>query len=147
MSDTFAALVIDKEDKTVSTEIRQLTLEDLPEGDVLVDIAYSTVNYKDGLAVTGSMPIVREYPMVGGIDLAATVVESSNAAYAPGDKVLVNGFGLSENRWGGYAQKQRLKSEWLVKVPEAFSLEEVAAIGTAGYTAMLCVMAIQDWGY
>lgn len=146
MSDSFSALVIKREDKTVSAAVEQLKLADLPDEEVLVDIAYSTVNYKDGLAVTGAMPIVQNYPMVGGIDLAGTVVESRNAEFKTGDRILVNGYGLSERYWGGFSQKQRLNAEWLVRVPEAFSLKEVAAIGTAGYTSMLCVLAIQDRG-
>lgn len=147
MSDTFNALVLDRnEDKTVSANIKRLTLADLPDEDVLVDIAYSTVNYKDGLAVTGASPIVRKFPMVAGIDLAGTVATSRDSRFQPGDRVLVNGYGLSERFWGGYAQRQKLKPEWLVRVPDAFSLEEAMAIGTAGYTAMLCVQAIRDWG-
>ncbi|MGE3297706.1 MAG: MDR family oxidoreductase [Porticoccaceae bacterium] len=147
MSDTFNALVLDRnEDKTVSANIKRLALADLPDEDVLVDIAYSTVNYKDGLAVTGASPIVRKFPMVGGIDLAGTVATSRDSRFQPGDRVLVNGYGLSERFWGGYAQRQKLKPEWLVRVPDAFSLEEAMAIGTAGYTAMLCVQAIRDWG-
>jgi acrylyl-CoA reductase (NADPH) len=147
MSDTFNALVLDRnEDKTVSANIKRLTLADLPDEDVLVDIAYSTVNYKDGLAVTGASPIVRKFPMVAGIDLAGTVASSRDSRFQPGDRVLVNGYGLSERVWGGYAQRQKLKPEWLVRVPDAFSLEEAMAIGTAGYTAMLCVQAIRDWG-
>ncbi|MGE3972666.1 MAG: MDR family oxidoreductase [Porticoccaceae bacterium] len=147
MSDTFNALVLDRnEDKTVSAGIKRLALADLPDEDVLVDIAYSTVNYKDGLAVTGASPIVRKFPMVAGIDLAGTVATSRDSRFQPGDRVLVNGYGLSERFWGGYAQRQKLKPEWLVRVPDAFSLEEAMAIGTAGYTAMLCVQAIRDWG-
>lgn len=147
MSDTFNALVLDRnEDKTVSASIKRLALADLPDEDVLVDIAYSTVNYKDGLAVTGASPIVRKFPMVAGIDLAGTVATSRDSRFQPGDRVLVNGYGLSERFWGGYAQRQKLKPEWLVRVPDAFSLEEAMAIGTAGYTAMLCVQAIRDWG-
>lgn len=146
MSESFSALLINKNDKVVSASVEKLQLSDLPDEDVLVDIAYSTVNYKDGLAVTGAMPIVRKYPMVGGIDLAGTVVESRSPNFKAGDRVLVNGYGLSERYWGGYSQKQRLKAEWLVRVPDAFTLEEVTAIGTAGYTSMLCVLAIQDWG-
>lgn len=146
MSDTFSALVINKDDDRISATIEQLQLTDLPDEDVLVDVAYSTINYKDGLAITGAMPIVRKYPMVGGIDLAATVIESRNPEFKAGDRVLVNGYGLSERYWGGYSQKQRLKAEWLVRIPEAFTLEEVTAIGTAGYTSMLCILAIQDWG-
>ena len=146
MTTPFNALIIDKTDKKVSASIQQISLADLPDEEVLVDVAYSTVNYKDGLATTGTLPICRKFPMVGGIDLAGTVVESKNPAFKAGDRVLVNGFGLSERYWGGYAQKQKLKAEWLVRVPEAFSLEEAMAIGTAGYTAMLCVLALQDWG-
>ena len=146
MSTSFNALIIEKNDKKISSSIQQISLSDLPDEDVLVDIAYSTVNYKDGLAATGTLPICRKFPMVGGIDLAGTVLESKNPEFNAGDRVLVNGFGLSERYWGGYAQKQRLKPEWLVRVPEAFSLEEAMAIGTAGYTSMLCVHAIQDWG-
>lgn len=146
MSDSFSALVITKDNQGVAAAVQQLGIDELPDEDVLVDIAYSTVNYKDGLAVTGAMPIVRNYPMVGGIDLAGTVVESRNPEFKAGDRVLVNGYGLSERFWGGYSQKQRLKSEWLVRVPEGLSLAEVAAIGTAGYTSMLCIQAIQDWG-
>lgn len=146
MTSPFNALIIDKNEKKVSASIKQISLADLPDEEVLVDVAYSTVNYKDGLATTGTLPICRKFPMVGGIDLSGTVVESKNPAFKAGDRVLVNGFGLSENYWGGYAQKQKLKAEWLVRVPEAFSLEEVMAIGTAGYTAMLCVLALQDWG-
>lgn len=146
MTTPFNALIIDKTDKKVSASIQQISLADLPDEEVLVDVAYSTVNYKDGLATTGTLPICRKFPMVGGIDLAGTVVESKNPAFKAGDRVLVNGFGLSERYWGGYAQKQKLKAEWLVRLPEAFSLEEAMAIGTAGYTAMLCVLALQDWG-
>ena len=146
MTTPFNALIIDKEDKKVSASLKQISLADLPDEEVLVDVAYSTVNYKDGLATTGTLPICRKFPMVGGIDLAGTVVESKNPTFKAGDRVLVNGFGLSERYWGGYAQKQRLNAEWLVRVPEAFSLEETMAIGTAGYTAMLCVLALQDWG-
>ncbi len=146
MSKPFNALVIEKQDKRVRGSIQQLLLDDLPDEDVLVDISYSTVNYKDGLAITGTLPIARKFPMVGGIDLAGTVAESRDDRFKPGDKVLVNGYGLSERYWGGYSQRQKLKPEWLVRVPDVFNLEEAMAIGTAGYTAMLCVQAIQDWG-
>ncbi len=146
MSNTFNALVANKVDGKISAQLQQLSLSDLPDEDVLVDVAYSTVNYKDGLAMTGTLPICQKFPMVGGIDLAGTVVESRNAKFKPGDRVLVNGYGLSERHWGGYAQKQRVKSEFLVRVPQAFSFEQTMAIGTAGYTSMLCVLAIQDHG-
>lgn len=147
MSATFNALVLDRnEDKTIRAAIKSLSLAELPDEDVLVDVACSTVNYKDGLAVTGTSPIARKFPMVAGIDLAGVVAESRDGRFKPGDRVLVNGYGLSERHWGGYSQRQKLKGEWLVRVPDAFSLEEAMAIGTAGYTAMLCVQAIRDWG-
>jgi acrylyl-CoA reductase (NADPH) len=126
--------------------LKQLSLADLPDNDVLVEVAYSTLNYKDGLAVTGKGKIARKYPMVCGIDLAGTVVESRTPEWKPGDQVIVNGWGMSEAHWGGYSQKQRVKSEWLVRMPSAFSLKQAMAIGTAGYTAMLCVMAIERAG-
>ena len=146
MSDTFNAIVADEVDGKVKGTLTQLKLEDLPDEDVLVAVSYSTLNYKDGLAVSGKGKICRSTPMVCGIDLAGVVEDSKDERFKPGDKVLVNGFGLSEKYWGGYSQKQRLKGDWLVRVPDAFTLEEVMAIGTAGYTAMLCVQAIQDKG-
>lgn len=146
MTETFKALVIDNKDGTYTSSIRELTLEALPDEPVLVEVAYSTVNYKDGLAVTGKGKIARSFPMVGGIDLAGTVLESADTSYKPGDKVLVNGWGLSESHWGGYSQKQRIKSEFLTRVPDGFSLKDTMAIGTAGYTAMLCVLALEDVG-
>lgn len=146
MAQTFNAIVAEKQDgKTVAT-LKQIGLSDLTDEDVLVDVAYSTVNYKDGLAVSGAAPICQTSPLICGIDLAGTVVESRDPAFSPGDRVLVNGYGLSERFNGGYSQKQRLKPEWLVRVPENMSLEEVMAVGTAGYTSMLCVHALQDGG-
>ncbi|MCY4198901.1 MAG: oxidoreductase [Gammaproteobacteria bacterium] len=140
---TFKAIVVEEgADKAV---LKDLSPIDLPDNDVLVDIDYSTLNYKDALAVSGK-GICRRLPMVCGIDLAGTVLESRAAQYSPGDRVLVNGHGLSETVWGGYTQKQRLKSEWLTRVPDVFSTEQAMAIGTAGYTAMLCVEAIRDKG-
>lgn len=146
MSDTFKALVVDNADESYSAAIKDLTVEDLPEEPVLIDVAYSTLNYKDGLAVTGKGKIVRKFPMVCGIDLAGTVVESGDSRYATGDQVLVNGWGLSETHWGGYAQKQRVNGDFITKVPGKFSLQDTMAIGTAGYTAMLCVLALEDAG-
>lgn len=146
MSDTFRAVVVDKVDDRHIAGLRELTLGDLPEHDVLVDVEYSTLNYKDGLAITGAAPICRSTPMVGGIDLAGTVAESASDAFSPGDRVLVNGYGLGESHWGGYSQKARMKPEWLVPVPDSFTNRQAMAIGTAGYTAMLCVMALQDHG-
>ena len=144
MDETFRALVAG--DPQSSPAVTHLTDADLPDGDVTVAVAYSSLNYKDGLTVTGTLPIIQRFPMVCGIDLAGTVEASSTAAFRPGDRVLVNGYGLGETQWGGYTQRQRLRSEWLVPVPDAFTLQEAMAIGTAGYTAMLCVMALEDAG-
>ncbi len=146
MTDTFTAIVIEDQDGKPKAGFRQLTLADLPDNDVLVEIAYSTVNYKDGLAVSGATKIARSLPMIAGIDLAGTVVESRSAEWKAGDKVVVNGWGLSETQQGGYSRYQRVKPEWIVRLPEAFSLEQAMAIGTAGYTASLCVDALVDWG-
>lgn len=146
MSDTFRAVVVDRIEDRHSAGLRDLSMDDLPDRDTLVEVEYSTLNYKDGLAITGAAPICRSVPMVCGIDLAGRVVESASPAFAAGDRVLVNGYGLSESHWGGYAQKARLKSDWLVPVPDAFTNEQAMAIGTAGYTAMLCVMALERHG-
>ncbi len=143
----FNAVVIEEVEGKARAGLKQLGLADLPDNDVLVEVAYSTVNYKDGLALAGNRnKIARKLPMVGGIDLAGTVLESKSPAWKPGDKVVVNGYGLSEAHWGGYAQKQRVKSEWLVRLPDAFTEKQAMAIGTAGYTAMLCVLALEDYG-
>jgi acrylyl-CoA reductase (NADPH) len=146
MSDSFNAIVAEDVGGKTKAALKQLSLKDLPDNDVLVDVAYSTLNYKDGLAVSGRGKIARKLPMVCGIDLAGTVRESRSPDWHPGDKVIVNGWGLSEAHWGGYSQKQRVKSEWLVRLPSAFSLQQAMAIGTAGYTAMLCVMALEQAG-
>jgi acrylyl-CoA reductase (NADPH) len=136
-------VVIEDVDGKPKAAIKTLSVSDLPDNDVLVDVAYSTLNYKDGLAVSGKGRIARKLPMVGGIDLAGTVVESRSPEWKAGDKVIVNGWGMSEAHWGGYTQKQRVKSEWLVRLPSAFTLRQAMAIGTAGYTAMLCVLALE----
>lgn len=147
MSETFKAIVArETGEGKYQAAIEQIGLADLPDEAVLVDVAYSTVNYKDGLAVAGKGKIIRKFPMVCGIDLAGTVAESRDPAWRPGDRVLVNGFGLSERYWGGYAQRMRVKPEWLVRVPDKFGLDQAMAIGTAGYTAMLCVLALEDGG-
>ncbi len=146
MSDTFRAIRISKTDAGQAVETAQIGLDDLMEGDVVVAVAHSTVNYKDGLAITGKGPVVRKWPMIGGIDLAGTVESSDNPAFRPGDKVILNGFGLSETHFGGYADKARVKSDWLVPLPQAFTSAQAMAIGTAGYTAMLCVLALEDYG-
>ena len=118
----------------------------LMEGDVDVAVTHSTINYKDGLALTGTAPIIRKYPLVPGIDFAGTVISSTNAEFAPGDAVILNGWGVGEIHHGGYATRARVKGDWLVKKPSAFTLAETMAIGTAGYTAMLCVMALEAHG-
>ena len=146
MTETFTAFVIEDADGKPAGRFKELTRDDLPDNDVLVEIAYSTVNYKDGLAVSGKGRIARKLPMVAGIDLAGTVVESRSPDWKPGDTVVVNGWGLSETVWGGYSRYQRLKPEWLTRLPDAFTLEEAMGIGTAGYTAALCVEALERWG-
>lgn len=118
----------------------------LPEGDVTVRVEWSTLNYKDGLAITGKSPVVRRFPMVPGIDFAGTVVESRHPAWQAGDKVVLNGWGVGETHWGGLAQMARVRGDWLVALPEAFSARQAMAIGTAGYTAMLCVLALERHG-
>jgi acrylyl-CoA reductase (NADPH) len=142
----FRALVVDKADDGVVADLRDVEESELPEGDVTVDVAYSTVNYKDGLAVTGRGPVVRRYPMVPGIDLAGTVAESRHPDFVPGDAVVLNGWGVGESHWGGYAAKARLRGDWLVPLPPAFTPAQAMAIGTAGYTAMLCVLGLEHHG-
>jgi putative YhdH/YhfP family quinone oxidoreductase len=147
MNTPFTALVIEEVDGKARAGFKQLELADLPDHDVLVEVAYSTLNYKDGLAISGNRnKVARKLPMVGGIDLAGTVVESRSARWRSGDKVVLNGFGLSESHWGGYTRYQRVKPEWLLPLPAAFDLQQAMAIGTAGYTAALCVDALADWG-
>lgn len=146
MSERFAAVVIEEIEGKPKGRLASLTLTDLPANDVLVDVAFSSLNYKDGLAVSGKGKIARKLPMVAGIDLAGVVAESASPAWRPGDPVIVNGYGLSEAHWGGYSQRQRVRPEWLVRLPDAFTLEEAMAIGTAGYTAMLCVLALEGAG-
>ena len=146
MSENFTALMLEDVDGKPRAAFKQISTSDLPDHDVLVEIGYSSLNYKDGLAVSGKGRIARRLPMVAGIDLAGTVVESRSPAWKQGDKVIVNGWGLSETEWGAYTRFQRLKPEWLIRLPEAFSMEQAMAIGTAGYTAALCVNALEDWG-
>lgn len=148
MSEKFKAIVADKIDGVLKGRLVELSVADLPDEEVLVEVAYSTVNFKDGLAVSDKspIPIAQKLPMVCGIDLSGTVLQSKSPKWKKGDRVLVNGYGLSERFWGGYSQKARLKPEWLIRVPDALSLEQVMAIGTAGYTAMLSVLAIEDHG-
>ena len=141
----FRALLVDKtDDAGYHCKLTELDEAQLPaSGDVTVRVAWSTINYKDGLAITGKAPVVRSFPLVPGIDLAGTVTESAHPRWKPGDRVLLNGFGVGESHWGGLAQMARVKGDWLVALPEGLSEREAMAIGTAGYTAMLCVMALQ----
>ena len=142
------ALVVDKPEagQIARAAFRDFAESELPEGDVLLRVTHSTVNYKDGLAVTGRAPVVRRFPMVPGIDVIGVVEESSNPAVKPGDHVLLNGWGVGETHCGAYAPKARVKAEWLVPLPAGITPAEAAAIGTAGYTAMLCVMALERYG-
>lgn len=142
----FDAIVIDKSEAGQTVRLVPITEEKLPEGDVLVDVAWSTLNYKDALAMTGASPVVRSFPMVPGVDFSGVVAESNNPAFKPGDRVVLNGWGVGEKHWGGLAGKARVRGEWLVPLPEGISLRQAMAIGTAGYTAMLCVMALERHG-
>ncbi|HTO42043.1 MAG TPA: MDR family oxidoreductase [Rhizomicrobium sp.] len=146
MKDRFKAIMIRKDGDTQNVEDVELGLNDLMEGDVVVAVSHSTVNYKDGLALTGRAPIVRKFPMIPGIDFAGTVETSSHPDFKPGDQVLLNGYGLSEVHFGGYAEYARVKGDWLVPLPKQFSPADAMSIGTAGYTAMLCVLALEDAG-
>lgn len=146
MTQSFTALMIEDVEGKPRAGFKAITLADLPDHDVLVEVAYSSLNYKDGLAVSGKGRIARRLPMVAGADLAGTVVESRSADWKAGDQVLVNGWGLSETEWGGYSRYQRVKPQWLTRLPSGFSAEQAMAIGTAGYTAALCVNALEDWG-
>ena len=140
----FRALVLDKVDDKFGFDLKDLTDDDLPEGDVLVDVEYSTVNYKDALAVTDSSPVVRMWPMVPGIDLAGTVALSDDPGVPVGQRVVVNGWGIGEDTWGGFAQRARVQGSWTVPLPDGVSTAEAMAVGTAGYTAVLCVLALED---
>ncbi len=143
---SFNALLATKTGDAISAGVVQLTEQDLMPGDVTVAVEYSTVNYKDALALSGRSPVIRTFPLIPGIDLAGVVETSSHPGYAAGDRVLVNGWGLSQTHHGGYAQKARVPGEWLVKIPEAFTSRDAMAIGTAGYTAMLSVLALEHGG-
>jgi acrylyl-CoA reductase (NADPH) len=143
---TFKAVVVEKTDAGQTVRLTDFDDRDLMGGDVTVAIEYSTLNYKDGLAVTGKSPVVRRFPMIAGVDFAGTVEQSSHPSWKPGDKVLVNGWGLGETHLGAYAERARVKGDWLVRLPASLSAREAMAIGTAGYTAMLCVMALERGG-
>lgn len=142
----FNALVLDQQDDKTLAEVKQLSLNDLPDEDVLVEVTYSSLNYKDGLAVTGTGKIVHSFPMVPGIDLAGVVKESRSDQYKVGDQVIMTGWSVGERYWGGYSQYARLKPEWLVKMPAGMDAQKAMTIGTAGLTAMLCVMALEEGG-
>ncbi|MET0878168.1 MAG: MDR family oxidoreductase [Tardiphaga sp.] len=143
---TFKAVRIDKADKGTTVVITQFDESELMDGDVTVAVEWSTVNYKDGLAVTGKAPVVRRFPMIAGIDLAGTVETSTHPDWKPGDKVVCNGWGMGETHLGAYAEKARVKGDWLVRLPDGMTTRDAMAIGTAGYTAMLSVLALEKHG-
>ncbi len=142
----FTGILIEKDDQGYRATVKDIDESVLPEGDVTVNVSHSTINYKDALAITGKGPVVRKFPMVPGIDLVGTVEHSESDKFNVGDKVLLNGFGVGENHCGGLAQKARLKSEWLIPLAKGLSPRQAMAIGTAGYTAMLCVIALEKNG-
>nr|CAA6829684.1 MAG: Alcohol dehydrogenase (EC [uncultured Thiotrichaceae bacterium] len=142
----FKGILIEKDDDGYRAGLKEIDESVLHEGDVTIDVAYSTLNYKDGLAITGKGPVVRRFPMIPGIDLVGTVTQSDNANYKAGDTVVHTGWGVGEVHPGGLAEKARLKGDWLVPLPEAFTPKQAMAIGTAGFTAMLCVMALERHG-
>jgi acrylyl-CoA reductase (NADPH) len=143
---TFKALLITQEDGKFAASFQQLSREALPPGEVLVKVAYSSLNYKDGLAVTGKPGVIRKYPMVPGVDFAGVVEESAAAEFRPGDPVVITGCGTSETMWGGYAELARLNAEYVVPLPKSMTLKQAMGIGTAGFTAMQCVMALEQQG-
>ena len=144
MSNFKAVLISRDEDKKQSVEVTEISTDDMMEGDVTVAVEATTVNYKDGLAITGKSPVVRHWPMVPGIDFAGKVLESSNPNFAEGDDVILNGWGVGETHWGAYAERARVNGDWLIKRPDGISAKQAMSIGTAGYTAMLCVMALES---
>lgn len=146
MAEQFKAYQIDKTDDGQTCVLTELGDGDLMDGDVTVQVEYTTVNYKDGLALTGASPVVRKFPLTPGIDFSGTVLESSHAGFGVGDRVVLNGFGVGEVHSGGYAQKARVSGDWLVPLPDGLDTRQAMAIGTAGYTAMLCVLALEDHG-
>jgi len=147
MPDSFKAIMVSRdEDKKQSVDVETLTVDDLMEGDTVVSVEATTVNYKDGLAITGKSPVVRHWPMIPGIDLAGTVESSTHPDWKPGDKVILNGWGTGETHYGAYAGKSRIKGDWLIALPEGMSPTTAMAVGTAGYTAMLCVLALERHG-
>ncbi|MGO4711023.1 acrylyl-CoA reductase (NADPH) [Bradyrhizobium sp. 2TAF24] len=143
---TFKAIRIDKADKGTTAALTQFDDADLMEGDVTVAVEWSTINYKDGLAISGKAPVVRRFPMIAGIDFAGTVIASGNPQWTAGDKVIGNGWGMGETHLGAYAEKVRVKGDWLVRLPDGMTTRDAMAIGTAGYTAMLSVLALEKHG-
>src|SRR6201985_421752 len=143
---TFKAIRIDKADKGTTAALTQFDDADLMDGDVTVRVEWSTLNYKDGLAVTGKAPVVRRFPMIAGIDFAGTIEQSSHPQWKAGDKVICTGWGMGETHLRAYAEKARVKGDWLVPLPEGLSAREAMAIGTAGFTAMLAVLALEKQG-
>lgn len=142
----FKGILIEKDDNGYRSTLSELSEDSLPAGDVSVNVSHSTLNYKDALALTGDGPIVRSFPMVPGVDLAGTVTASSDPDFVPGDLVVLNGWGVGESHWGGLAEKARLQGKWLIHLPTAFTPAQAMAIGTAGYTAMLAIMALEKNG-
>lgn len=142
----FKGILIEKDESGYRAAVKEIDDAQLPAGDVSVRVSHSTLNYKDGLAITGKGPVVRKFPMVPGIDLVGVVEESTHAQYKAGDRVLLNGWGVGEAHWGGLAQKARLNGDWLIPLPAGFTPQQAMAIGTAGYTAMLCVLALERHG-
>lgn len=142
----FDAILIEKTETGQSAHLARLSPDQLPQGDVTVDVGWSTLNYKDALAITGASPVVRSFPMVPGIDLAGRVAASDHPDFRPGDRVVLNGWGVGERHWGGLAGQARLNGDWLIPLPETLSTRAAMAIGTAGYTAMLCVLALERHG-
>jgi acrylyl-CoA reductase (NADPH) len=142
----FKALMLEQVNGKTQAHIQTLNTDDLPAGNVLIAVDYSSLNYKDGLAVTGTGKIIRDFPMIPGIDLAGSVLESNDARYTVGDQVIVTGWGMGERYWGGYTQQARVNADWLVPLPKGLSTQQAMIIGTAGLTAMLCVMALQEGG-
>jgi len=143
---TFRAIRIDRAEKGTAAALAQFDEADLMDGDVTVRVEWSTLNYKDGLAVTGKAPVVRRFPMIAGIDFAGTVEQSSHPQWKAGDKVICNGWGMGETHLGSYAERARVKGDWLVRLPQRISTRDAMAIGTAGYTAMLAVLALEKHG-
>jgi acrylyl-CoA reductase (NADPH) len=146
MSKTFRALIVDKANDGQTVGIRDMAEEELMEGDVTIEVSHSSVNYKDGLAITGKAPIIRRFPLVPGVDLAGTVQESFHPAWKKGDQVVLGGWGVGESHHGGFAERARVRGDWLVAVPHGWTPADCMAVGVAGYTAMLCVMALEEQG-